>query len=37
MPDPLPDLELFRSNGSTVRLSELISRPTLAIALRHLA
>jgi hypothetical protein len=35
--DVLPDLTLLRPDGTPVRLSELLSGPTLLIFLRHLA
>jgi peroxiredoxin len=35
--DTLPDFELFRADGSTLRLSEVVTRKTLLIFLRHLA
>ncbi|HJZ89249.1 MAG TPA: hypothetical protein VKE40_00150 [Gemmataceae bacterium] len=35
--DVLPDVSLFRPDGSTVRLSEVVTGPTIAIFLRHLA
>lgn len=35
--EPLPDLTLFRPDGTPVRLSELLAGPTLVVFLRHLA
>jgi hypothetical protein len=37
MADTLPNLVLSRPDGTSVRLSEILIRPTLLIALRHLA
>jgi hypothetical protein len=37
MADTLPNLELNRPDGTSVRLSGILFRPTLLIALRHLA
>jgi hypothetical protein len=33
----IPDVELFRADGSAVRLSEVVAGPTLLVFLRHLA
>jgi hypothetical protein len=35
--DVIPDLDLFAPDGSTVRLADVLSGPTLLIFLRHLA
>jgi hypothetical protein len=35
--DPLPNMTLFRPDGTPVRLSDVVTGPTLIILLRHLA
>ena len=35
--DAIPELELFAPDGAAVRLSNVVTGPTLIIFLRHLA